>query len=74
MKGISALIKGTTWLPHLCHHVRLQESDSQQTESFSTLTWTFPASKTMREKLLLFLSHQALVSCESSLDRHSPRN
>ena len=58
MKGISALIKGTTRLPHLCHHIRPQESDSHQTEFFSTLTWTFPASKTMRKKLLLFLSHQ----------------
>ena len=45
---------------------------STNTDSFSTLTWIFPASRTRRDKFPSFLSCPGSGLCENSLDGHRP--
>jgi len=55
---ISVLIKGTHRAPSPLPHIRTQESCPHQTLNLSApWTWTFPASRTMRDKLLFLISH-----------------
>jgi hypothetical protein len=61
MNGISGLIKGApeSYLAHsaMQGHTKKMSSTNQETANESTLMYGFPTSRTVRNKLLLFISH-----------------
>lgn len=71
--GLPALMKDPTELPHSFPHVRLTRKGYEpgrgaDSESACALAVGSPALRTSRNKFLLLVATQAIVSCYSSLN------